>query len=64
MEPTQAIDFTEFISKLTGTITPGDILTILGSVVGIGITFFLMWMGVRKAISAFQSAVSRGKLKL
>ena len=59
-----AIDLSSFITALTGSITPTQVLTVLASVVGIGMTFFLMWLGVRKAIRAFTSAVRSGKLRI
>lgn len=58
------VDLSSFVTKLTSSITPTDILTVLGSVVGVGMAFFLMWLGVRKAISAFTSAVRSGKIRL
>lgn len=58
------VDLSEFTTALTGSITPAEILTILGSVVGVGMAFFLMWLGVRKAIGAFSSAVRSGKIRL
>lgn len=58
------VDLSEFTTALTGSITPAEILTILGSVVGVGMAFFLMWLGVRKAIGAFSSAVKSGKMRL
>lgn len=58
------VDLTSFTSALTGSITPAEILTILGSVVGVGMAFFLMWLGVRKAICAFSNAVKTGKIRL
>lgn len=60
---TSSVDLTPFIEKLTGSITPAQVLTILGSVVGIGMAFVLMWFGVRKAISIFRSALVHGRLK-
>ena len=63
MENTPAsIDFSAFIEALTGSITPAQVLTVLASVVGVGIAFFLMWLGVRKAIRGFTSAVKNGNL--
>lgn len=59
---TNALDLSPFIDKLTGSITPAQILTILGSVIGIGMTFVLMWFGVRKAISIFRDAATKGKM--
>lgn len=61
---TVEVDLSSFVTKLTSSITPTDILTVLGSVVGVGMAFFLMWLGVRKAISAFTSAVRSGKIRL
>lgn len=59
-----SIDFSSFISALTGSITPVQILAVLAAVIGVGMAFFLMWLGVRKAVTAFTSAVSRGKLRI
>lgn len=59
-----ALDLSSFITSLTGTITPAQVLAILGSVVGIGMSFFLMWLGVRKATSGFTAAVRSGKIKM
>lgn len=61
---TNAVDFSAFITALTGTISPADILSILASCVGVGIVFVLMWMGVRKIVGAFSSAVMKGRLKI
>ena len=58
------VDLSSFITQLTGSITPADIITVLGSVVGVGMAFFLMWLGIRKAIVAFSSAVKSGKIRL
>lgn len=58
------VDLSSFTTALTGSITPAQVLAILSSVVGVGMLFFLMWLGVRKAVGAFSSAVSRGKLRL
>lgn len=58
------VDLSSFITQLTGAITPTDILTVLGSVVGVGMAFFLMWLGIRKAIGAFSNAVKTGKIRL
>lgn len=58
------IDFSSFITALTGSITPTQVLAVLASVVGVGIVFFLMWLGVRKAVTGFTSAVANGKLKI
>ena len=53
---TNAIDFTAYIEALTSTITPAQVLTVLAAVVGVGMIFFLMWLGVRKATRGFTTA--------
>lgn len=64
MEPSTSIDFTGYISALTGAITTAQVLTVLAAVVGVGMSFFLMWLGVRKATRAFTSAVASGKIRI
>ena len=58
------IDFSGYITALKGSITTAQVLTVLASVVGIGMAFFLMWLGVRKATRAFTSAVATGKIRI
>lgn len=53
-----------FTTALTAAITPAEVLAILAQVVGVGMAFFLMWLGVRKAIKSFTKAVANGKLYL
>ena len=59
-----SIDFTSFINALTSSITPAEVLTVLAAVIGVGMAFFLMWLGVRKATRAFTSAVATGKIRI
>ncbi len=47
---------------LTTSITPGQIVAILAGIIGVGMTFVLMWFGVRKLISIFRKAVTKGKI--
>lgn len=49
-------------TALVGSITPGQIVAILASIIGVGMTFVLMWFGVRKLISIFKKAVTKGKI--
>lgn len=58
------VDLQPFLTALTTSITPAEILGILAQVVGVGMLFFLMWLGVRKAIRTFTSAVANGKIKI
>ena len=59
-----SIDFSAYITALTGSITVTQVLTVLAAVVGVGMTFFLMWLGVRKATRAFTVAVSTGRIRI
>lgn len=63
-EGASTIDFSGFISALTSSITPAQVLAVLATVVGVGMSFFLMWLGVRKATRAFMSAVSSGRIHI
>lgn len=44
-------------TALVASITPGQIVAILASIIGVGMTFVLMWFGVRKLLSIFKKAV-------
>ena len=58
------IDLSGFITASTGSITTAQVLTVLASIVGVGMGFFLMWLGVRRAVRAFTSAVSNGHIRI
>ena len=65
MEGTKlAIDFQEYLTALTGSISPADVLKVLASVVGVGMGFFLTWLGVRKGTRTFTTAVSTGEIHI
>lgn len=64
MEGAATIDFSAFITALTSSITAAEVLTVLASVVGVGMTFFLMWLGVKKAVRSFTTAVSTGRIRI
>lgn len=49
-------------TALTESITPAQIVTVLAGIIGVGMTFVLMWFGVRKLISIFRKAVTKGKI--
>lgn len=49
-------------TALTSSITPAQIVALLASIIGVGMTFVLMWFGVRKLISIFRKAVTKGKI--
>ena len=50
-------------NAITESITPGDLITVLASIVGIGMAFVLMWFGARKLKQIFTNAVTKGKIK-
>ena len=58
------IDFSAYITALTSAITTAPVLTVLAAVVGVGMAFFLMWLGVRKATKGFTTAVSTGRIRI
>lgn len=49
---------------LTSSITPTQIVAVLAGMIGVGMTFVLMWFGVRKLISIFKKAVTKGKISV
>ena len=59
----EQVDLSSLVTAITGSITPADIITILGSVIGVGMGFVLMWFGTRKVISLFSTALKSGKIK-
>lgn len=61
---TAAIDFSGFKDAVTGSISVAEVLEVLSSVVGVGMSFFLMWLGVRKIVAGFTAAVSRGTIRI
>lgn len=62
--PVSTIDFSGFITALTSSITPAQVLAVLASIIGVGMAFFLMWLGVKKATRAFTTAVATGRLRI
>lgn len=49
-------------NALVASITPAQLITILAAIVGVGMTFVLMWFGARKLKQIFVSAVTKGKI--
>lgn len=58
-----AIDISEFLSALTSSVAVADVVNLLGSIVGIGMGFILMWFAVRKATLIFTSALIGAKIE-
>ena len=59
-----AVDFTPLKTALVQTVTPAQLIAIIAGVVGIGMTFFLVWLGIKKLTRAFQNSVRNGKLSI
>lgn len=51
-------------TALVSSITPAQIVVVLASIIGVGMTFVLMWFGVRKLVSIFKKAVTKGKISV
>lgn len=49
-------------TALVSSITPEQLITVLAGIVGVGMTFYLMWFGARKLKQIFTSAVTKGKI--
>lgn len=48
---------------LVASITPSQLVAILAAIVGVGMSFVLMWFGARKLKQIFTNAVTKGKIK-
>ncbi len=48
---------------LVASITPAQVIAVLAAIVGVGMTFVLMWFGARKLKTIFTNAVTKGKIK-
>lgn len=59
-----ALDFSAISTALTTAVTPAQIITIIAGIIGVGMTFVLMWFGVRKLVSIFKKAVTKGKISV
>lgn len=51
-------------TALVASITPAQIVLVLASMIGVGMAFVLMWFGVRKLVSIFKKAVTKGKISV
>lgn len=49
-------------TALVGSITPAQLVAKLAGIVGVGMTFVLMWFGARKLKQIFTQAVTKGKI--
>ncbi len=63
-EASTAIDFSPYTQALQSSITVPQLIAVLASVVGVGMMFFLAWLGVRKATNTFTMAVATGRIRI
>lgn len=59
-----AVDFSPVTSALSSAVSVGQILALVGTIVGVGAVFFFAWFGARKLVGAFQAALKNGKIKV
>lgn len=59
-----AIDVGSLVTALSSSVTPADIVTLLGVVIAAGMGFVLVWFGSRKVVAGFMGALKKGKIRL
>lgn len=60
---TATTDFTPITDALSTTFTVGEIASVIGTIIGTGVSFVLLWWGARKLVRAIIGAFKSGKLK-
>lgn len=55
-------EFTNFLNSMLASITTTQVLSVLANIIGVGMTFFLMWLGVRLITNRFTKAVEGGNI--
>lgn len=50
------------MTSISGAVSAGDIVALVGQAVTFGIPFFLAWMGIRKIVKIATGAVKSGKI--
>ena len=63
-EAKAAFDVASLITSLSATVSPGDVLTLIGTCVGAGMGFVLAWFGARKVVRAFTGALKKVKVSV
>lgn len=54
----------EGLAEVTGTLSIGNILTVLLSVIGIAVGFMFFWWAIRKVLGIVKRAFTRGKVSV
>lgn len=52
------------LAEVTGTLTIGNILTVLLSVIGIAVGFMFFWWAIRKVLGIVKRAFTKGKVSV
>lgn len=50
------------MESITGAVSMGDIIAVVGVALGFGLTFFLGWFGIRKVSRMALGAIKSGKI--
>lgn len=51
------------MDSITGAVSAGDIVSVVGVALGFGLTFFLAWFGIRKVSNMALGAIKSGKVR-
>ena len=51
------------MDSITGAVSVGDIVGVVGVALGFGLTFFLGWFGIRKVSNMALGAIKSGKVR-
>lgn len=54
----------DVLSGITNVITPQTIIAFLAGIVGVGISYVLLWWGTRKGFKSIMKAVTKGRLSV
>ena len=55
------LDFAPIISSITGSITPQQIILVIGATIAAGAAFVVAWFGIRKVKAALSKGIFKGK---
>lgn len=61
---TVAFDVASLVTSLNSAVGAADVLTLIGTCVGVGVGFVLTWFGARKLIRVFFGALKKGKISV
>lgn len=58
------MDFSSLTTALQSAMSTGEILSLVGTVVGASVGFVLAWFGARKIVKSVVSAFKGGKIRI